>query len=155
MFNWLYAGRIGLGWAHNAISFACHMYMHFPCICTSFQYSYYIELFWSFSNCLFLSLPLLLVTLVMSMTPKCKSTLAWNPFHSSASSSSDHASLSLHFHNDDAHKTFTKKISWRGIHSKRQVILGHFANTDLPTIIHSQEWESLCDKLITCPLMLI
>ena len=33
----LCAGRIGLGWAHDAISFAYHMFMHSPCICTFFS----------------------------------------------------------------------------------------------------------------------
>ena len=33
--------------------------------------------------------------------------------------------------------------------------MDHFANTDLPTIIHSREWESFCDEPVTCPLMLI
>ena len=52
------------------------------------------------------SLPFLLIMLVVSMALKRKSTLARNPLHSSASSSSDHAPLSLRFHNDDAHKAF-------------------------------------------------
>ena len=43
----------------------------------------------------FFSLPLLLVMLVVSMVPKRKSTLAQNPLHSDASSSFDHAPLSL------------------------------------------------------------
>ena len=103
----------------------------------------------------FFSLPLLLVTLVVSMAPKCKSTPARNPLHSGASSSSDHAPFSLHFRNDDAHKAFSENFSGRGIHSKCRVILGHFADTDLPTIIHSWEWESLCDEPVTCPLVLI
>ena len=103
----------------------------------------------------FFSLPLLLVTLVVSMARKRKSTPARNPLHSGASSSSDHAPLSLRFRNDDAHKVFTENFSRRGIHSEHRVILGHFANTDLPTIIHSRERESLCDEPITCPLMLI
>ena len=30
-----------------------------------------------------------------------------------------------------------------------------FADIDLPTVIHSQEWELLCDVLVTCLLMLI
>ena len=42
----------------------------------------------------FLSFPLLLFTLVVSMAPKHKSTPAWNPLHSGAFSSSDSA-LSL------------------------------------------------------------
>ena len=33
--------------------------------------------------------------------------------------------------------------------------MGHFADTDLPTVIHSWEWESLCDEPVTCSLMLI
>ena len=43
----------------------------------------------------------------------------------------------------------------RGIHSECQVILLDFFDTDLPTIIHSQGWESLCDVPVTCPSMLI
>ena len=97
----------------------------------------------------------MLVTLVVSMAPKCKSILARNPLHSDASSSSDHAPLSLWFHNDDAHKAFSENFSWRGIHSKRRLILGHFVDIDLPIVIHSQEWESPCDEPITCPLVLI
>ena len=30
-----------------------------------------------------------------------------------------------------------------------------FADTDLPSVIHSKGWESLCDVPITCPLVLI
>ena len=103
----------------------------------------------------FLSLPLFLFTLVVSMAPKGKSTLTRNPLHSSASSSSDSAPLSLRFHDDDAHKAFSKNFSRQGVHSERQVILANFADTNLPTIIHSREWESLCDVSVTCPLMLI
>ena len=91
----LCASRIGLGWAHDVLT------LHVTCSCIFyafvrlFTYSYYCELFWDFSNCFFFSLSLLLVTLVVSMAPKRKSTPARNPFHSSASSSSDHAPLSL------------------------------------------------------------
>ena len=103
----------------------------------------------------FHSLPLFLFTLVVSMAPKRKSTSTWNPLHSSASSSSDSALLSLRFRNDNAHKAFSKNFSRRGVHSERQVILANFADTNLPTVIHSREWESLCDILVTCPLILI
>ena len=89
------------------------------------------------------------------MTPKRKSTPARNPFYSDASSSSDNAPFFLRFRNDDAHKEFTENFSQRGIHSERRVILGHFADTDLPTVIHNWEWESLCDEPVTCLLMLI
>ena len=87
----------------------------------------------------FLSLPLFLFTLVVSMAPKGKSTPTQNPLHSSASSSSDSAPLSLRFRDDDAHKAFSENFSRRGVHSKHQVILADFADTDLPTIIHSRE----------------
>ena len=97
----------------------------------------------------------ILFTLVVSLAPKHKSPPARNPLHSGASSSSDHAPLSLHFRNDDAHKAFTENFSQRGIHLERRVILGYFADTDLSTIIHSREWESLCDEPVTCPLVLI
>ena len=89
------------------------------------------------------------------MAPKCKSTPARNPFHSDASSSSDSTPLFLRFRDDDAHEAFLENFSRRGVHSKRQVILANFTDTDLPTIIHCQEWESLCDVPITCPLVLI
>ena len=89
------------------------------------------------------------------MAPKRKSTPARNLLHSDASTSSVHAPLSLRFHNNDAHKAFTENFSRRGIHSEHRVILGHFADTDLSTIIHNREWESLCDEPITCPLVLI
>ena len=103
----------------------------------------------------FLSLPLFLFTLVVSMAPKRKSTLTRNLLHSGASSSSNSAPLSLRFHDDDAHKAFSENFSRRGVHLERQVILADFANINLPTVIHSWEWESLCNVLITCPFMLI
>ena len=33
--------------------------------------------------------------------------------------------------------------------------MADFANTDLSTVIHSREWESLCDVSVTCPLVLV
>ena len=90
----LCADRFGLRWAHDAICFACHMFMHFPCICTLLSILVIFELLGTFLI-VFLSRPLVLFTLVMSMTPKHKSTSARNPLHSGASSSSDSAPLSL------------------------------------------------------------
>ena len=121
---------------------------------STFQYSYYLNCFGAFF--IVFSFPsLFFFTLIVSMAPKRKSTLAWNPLHSCASSSFDHAPFSLRFHNVDAHMEFTENFSLLGIHSERWVILGHFVDTDLPTIIHSREWESLCDEPVTCPLVLI
>ena len=128
-------------------TFSMHMYF----------FSHILSIVNCFGTFLILSfsLPLFLFTLVVSMTPKHKSTPARNLFHSEASSSTDFASLSLRFHDDNAHKAFSKNFSRRGVHSKRHVILADFANTDLPIVIHSWEWESLYDVLVTCPLMLI
>ena len=33
--------------------------------------------------------------------------------------------------------------------------MADFADTDLPDVIHSRGWESLCDVPVTCPSMLI
>ena len=92
------------------------------------------ELFGTFLI-VFLSLPLFLFTLVVSMAPKRKSTLVQNPLHFGASSSSDFSPISLRFRDDDAHKAFSENFSREGVHSERQVILANFANTDLLTVI--------------------
>ena len=103
----------------------------------------------------FLSLPLFLFTLVVSMAPKRKSTPAQNPLRSSASSSSNPSPSNVRFRDDDAFKAFSENFSRRGIHSECQVVLSNFADIDLPSVIHSRGWESLCDVLVTCPLVLI
>ena len=79
MLNYLCAGRIGLDWAHDAISFAYHLFMHSPCIHTLFSiYLLYLNCFGTFLI-VSLSLPLFLFTLVVSMAPKRKSTPSQNP----------------------------------------------------------------------------
>ena len=93
--------------------------------------------------------------LVMSMAPKRKSTPAQNPLHSDASLFSDPSPSHIRFRDDDAFKAFTENFSRRGINSEHQVILTDFVDTDLPSVIHSRGWESLCDVLITYPLVLI
>ena len=112
----LYADRIGLGWAHDVFT----LHITRSCILHAyvllFTYSSYCELCWDFFDCLFHSLPLILFTLVMSMALKHKSTPAQNPLRSDASSSSDHAPLSLQFRDDDAYKAFLENFSRRGIH---------------------------------------
>ena len=103
----------------------------------------------------FLSLPLFLFTLVMSMALKHKSTPTWNPLRSGASSSSDPSPSHIQFHDDDAFKAFSENFSRQGIHSEHQVILSNFADIDLPSIIHNRGWESLCDVSATCLTVLI
>ena len=89
------------------------------------------------------------------MAPKCKSTLARNPLHSGAFSSSDPSPSTIRFRDDDAFKAFSKNFSRWGIHSERQVVLSDFTDTNLSSVIHSRGWESLCDISVTCPLVLI
>ena len=93
------------------------------------------ELLWSFSDCL--SFPLLLFTLVVSMAPKRKSAPSQNLLRSRTLSSSDPTPSHIWFHDEDARKDFSENFSQRGVHSKCQVILVDFVNTDLPTVIHS------------------
>ena len=90
------------------------------------------------------------------MAPKRKSTPSQNPLHSGTfSSSSNPTPLSLWFHDENAHKAFSKNFFRRGIHSERQVILADFVDTDLPDVVHNRGWESLCDVSVTCPSVLI
>ena len=89
------------------------------------------------------------------MAPKHKSTPAQNPLRSGASSSIDPSPSIVWFRDDDAFKAFSKNFSRWGIHSECQVILSDFADTNLPSVIHSRGWESLCDVSVICPLVLI
>ena len=151
----LCADRFGLGWAHDAICFSCHMFMHFPCIRTFFSIYLILLMLLGTFLIVFLSLHLFLFTLVVSMAPKRKSTPARNPLRSGASSFSDPSPFNVWFHDDDAFKEFSKNFSRWGIHLERQVIFSDFADTDLPSVIYSRGWESLCDVPVTCSLVLI
>ena len=93
--------------------------------------------------------------LVCSMAPKKgKSTPSRNPLHSRASTF-DSTHSHVQFHDDKVRQDFLENFSQRGIHSERQVVLSDFSNTDLPTVIHSRGWESLCGIPITCPSVII
>ena len=85
------------------------------------------------------------LALVCSMAPKRKFTLSQNPLHSEASSSSDPTPSFVWFHDNEARKDFSENFCRRGIHSERHIVLSDFSDTDLPTVIHSRGWESLCD----------
>ena len=129
-------------------AFPMHMYLLFNIFDI-------IDVAWNFSDCSSLFLHLFLFTLVMSMAPKCKSTPTQNPLHSGASSSPDPSPSNVRFHDDDAFKAFSENFSRQGIHSELQIVLSDFTDTDLPSIIHSRGWESLCDVPVTYPLVLI
>ena len=149
------ARRFGLGWAHD-ILFLLHV------ICSCIFHAYvplilYIKiLILLVLFCVFLFLSLSFVS--YSMAPKWKSTSSRNPLRfgaSSSSSPSDSTPSHIQLHDDKAHKDFSENFSRRGIHSKCQVVLSDFSDTDLPTVIYSRGWESLCGILVTCPSMII
>ncbi|KAK9983387.1 hypothetical protein SO802_032912 [Lithocarpus litseifolius] len=85
------------------------------------------------------------------MAPKRKSTPSQNPLCFGASLSSDPTPSHLRFRDEKARKDFSENFSQRGIHSERQVILSDFFDTDLPIVIYSRSWESLCGAPVnTC-----
>ena len=151
------ADRFGLGWAHDTFKFAYHMLMHFHAYVPSFiLYILIYWLCWYFSTSLSPSLSLSLsLALVYSMAPKRKSAPSRNPLHFEASSFSDPTPSFVRFHDDKAQKDFSENFSRRGIHSEQQVILLDFSDTDLPTVIYSWGWESLCGISVTCPSVII
>ena len=103
---------VGLNWAEPMMYLLCMSHVHaFSMHLYVFSHILIIVNCFGTFLIVFFSLPFLLVTLVVSMAPKRKSTPARNPFHSDASSSSDHAPLSLRFRNNDAHKAFMENFS--------------------------------------------
>ena len=103
---------VGLDWAKPMMQFLLHV----TCSCISHAYVLYFSIYLLYLNYFqaFLIVSFfpfsILFTLVVSMTPKHKSTPTRNPLCSDASSSSDSTSLSLRFHNNDAHKAFSKNF---------------------------------------------
>ena len=89
------------------------------------------------------------------MAPKHKSTPSQKPFHFGASTSSDPTPSHIRLRDEDVWKAFSENFSRWGIHSECQVILADFVDIDLPDVIHSQGWESLCDVPVTYPSVLI
>ena len=144
LFNWLCSGRIGLGWAHDVFNIAHHMLMHFHAY---IPYILYILIYWL---CLvlfymFLSPSLSLVYVSCIMAPKHKST---HPLL-----------LILLPHMFDSMMRRPKWTSLRTFPDEAFILntksLCDFSDTNLPTVIHSKGWKSLCDILITCPSLLI
>ena len=142
------AGRIGLGWAHDVFTIANQMLMHFHA-----YVPYILYILWCLSMCLFLPLSLVYVSCVMA--PKRKSTPSRNPLRFGTSTSFNPTPSHVRFRDEKSKSDFFENFSRRGVHSECQVILSDFSNTDLPTVIHSWGWESLCDVSVTCPFVLI
>ena len=155
LLKWLCARRIGLGWARDVFTIAYHMLMHFHAY---IPYILYILIYWLWLMlfCVSLSLPLsLLFTLVASWHLNINLLRPGTLFilgHPLLLILLPHMFSSVMIKPE---KTFWRTFFRRGIHSKCQVILSNFSNTDLPTVIHSRGWESLCDVLVTCPSVLI
>ena len=126
------------------------MFMHFHAY---IPYILYILIYWLWLVLFCVSLSLSLVYVSCVMAPKHKSTPSRNPLCFKASTSSDPTPSHVRFRDDKADRTF--RSSRRAVHSKRQVILSDFSDTDLSTVIHNRSWESLCDGPITCLSMLI
>ena len=89
------------------------------------------------------------------MAPKHKSTPSWNPLHFGTSTSSDPTPSHVRFYDEKAKSDFFENFSRWGVHLESQVILSNFSDIDLPTVIHSRGWESVCDVPIICPSVLI
>ena len=143
---------VGLDWVEPMM----FLMLHITCSCIHTFISLYshIKLFGAFSVCPFLSLFLSLVALWhLNENLLHPRTLFIRP--SSSSSPFDSTPSHVWFRDDKARKDFSENLSQRGIHSKPQVILSNFSDTDLPTIIYSRSWESLCGISVTCPSMII
>ena len=130
----------------------------FLCICTFNSIYFDIFVVWYFSDCLplFLSFSPSYVSCVTTL--KHKSTPSRNPLHfgaSSSSSPSDPTPSHILFCDEKAKLDFFRNFSRHSIHSEHQVILSNFSNTNLPTIIYSRGWESLCGATIMCPFVII
>ena len=126
----------------------------FLCIRTLSSLYFDILSYWCFSDCLSLSF---FLALVCSMAPKRKSTPSRNPLHSGVSSSSPSNPIPSHvwFRDEKAKSDFSENFSWWGIHLEHQVVLSDFSDINLPTVIYSRGWESLCGIPVTCPSVII
>ena len=130
---------VGLDWVEPMM----FLLLHITCSCI-FMHTYdtfsiflYVELFWDFSNCLFLLLSLLL-SFSCVMAPKRKSTLSQNSLRSGASTFSDPTSSHVRFRDENVKLDFFENFSRWGVYLERQVILSDFFDTDLPTIIYNK-----------------
>ena len=128
--------------------------LHITCSCIfhayvpSFLYILILNCLVLFYLSLSISLSFISWSMAPSRNPLCSET-------SSSSSPFNSTQSHIRFYDDKACKDFSKNFSWWGIHSECQVVLSDFSNTDLPTIIYSRGWESLCGIPITYPSVII
>ena len=118
-------------------------------------YHFDIKLFGAFLFApLSLSLSFSLSLVSCSMAPKRIFTPFRNPLHFGVSSS-DSTPSHVRFYDKKARTNFSENFSYRGIHSKRQVVLSNFFDTNLPIVIYSRGWESLCGIPVISPSIII
>ena len=142
--------QVGLDWAEPIMLLSLHV----TCSCIRTFKSIYSFIF--FVGAFLIVSLFLFLALVCYMAPKRKSTPSQNPLRFKAfSSSSDLTPSHVQFRDDKAWKDFSENFSRRVIHLEHQVILSDFSDTELPTVIHSRGWGSLCDIPITCPSVII
>ena len=110
----IYWVLVGLDWAEPMMQFI----LHITCSCIPMHTYFFFnilaifELFGAFLIVSFFPLSLLF-TLVVSMTPKRKSTSSQNPLRSRASSSFNTIHSHIWFRDEDARKDFSKNFSRR------------------------------------------
>ena len=147
---------VGLDWVKPMMQ----LLLHVTCSCipmhTYFLFNtfWYYFAAWDFSDCLFLPLSFLFA-LVCFYGTQMQIYLISKPSSFWGSTSSNPTHFSILFHDEKAKSDFFENFSRWGIHSERQVILSDLSDTDLPTVVHSRGWESLCDIPVTCPFVLI
>ena len=151
---------VGLDWVEPMM----FLLLHVTCSCIFHAYVpfFFILLILNVLVLFCLSPPPLSLSLFLSvscsMAPKQKSTPSWNPLRFGASSSSpstDSTPSHIRFRDDKACKDFLENFSRWGIHSERQVILLDFSDSNIPIVIYSRGWESLCGFSVTCPSVII
>ena len=118
----------------------------------------YILIYLLFGTFLIVSLSFSPSYVCCVMALKHKSTLSRSPLRygaSSSSSSSDPIPSRFQFCDEKVKSDFFENFSRCSIHSERQVILSDFSDTNLPIVIYSRGWESLCGAPFTCPSVII
>ena len=121
------ANRFGLGFSRDTFN-----------LCTSHVHAFFMHTFFHF----FLFLNLCCVSLC-SLSLSLGKTALWHPNRENL------LRLGTLF------KDFSKNFQARGVHLERQVILLDFADTPLPEVIQTQDWESMIERPTRCPVMVI
>ena len=151
---------VGLDWPEPMMLFILHVTCSCILMHMFFPFNIFFDIFWTLFGLFWL------ISLSLSLPFSVYvSLLLWHPnvnlLHPKTLFVLGHLLLlisppfSVQFHDEKAKSDFFENFSRWGVHSKHRVILSDFSNTDLPTVIHSRGWKSLCDISVTCPSVLI